>query len=730
MSFAKFPNQFNIIPIPRNSKIPNFKWEIYQKKKYDKPLLKNNGNYAVICGHSSNNLLVIDLDLKDKKYFPEIYEKFKKTRPAIAETRLVSTPHGYHLYYFMKGFTVDRKPNKNAGYNDKNKFVGTLKTNFKHYLKGFDILGNNGYAITWNSRVDGLNYECSNGNTIKYITQEEFEQIKTFFLREKPQRARKPFLDILNGKIDIEDYASTTDAEEFEYWKALFREVYHYYGLIPQEIFKGLQANQSSFDIEKTETQLQYHPHTEKPYTNDKLKELFPEYQIGKPKFISKKGKKEPEEPDLYEICDQILHENYIKTIDFGSRADFCIYNDGYYKRKQQNKVDSIISTLLRDLDISYSLQKSVALLKLVRDNSLVSLDEFDKDPYILNLENGLLDIKTLKIKPHTPKYLSFRRLPIKYNPKAKCPKISKFIAGVIEKYHIAHFYQKLGLSLTPIMKFQKATFLFGSGNNGKTTLFNLMRYLIGNDNTSNVDLYKFDSHFFSKIENKLMNIVSDVDSSKKIKISNFKLYVGNEAVVSINPKYIQPYDVKPTAKLWYSCNERFPEVPEETDKGFWRKIDIIPCPYEYDGREDWNLLEKIASEEELSGLLNITLIGLCLLLKRKRFNKKYFHWKEIKDFWFLRLNEFQQFIEEKTKKIGLEYYTQKSQTLKQFNIWLKTKGRPPTTSNKLTKIINATPEFVYDENRKMKINGVRKRVYFGFELSNLEKDSQLKLME
>jgi len=73
-----FPKEFNIIPIPRNSKIPIFKWEIYQEKRYDKPIHENNGNYTVICGKVSNNFLVLDLDFKDKKNYKEIFLSFKK----------------------------------------------------------------------------------------------------------------------------------------------------------------------------------------------------------------------------------------------------------------------------------------------------------------------------------------------------------------------------------------------------------------------------------------------------------------------------------------------------------------------------------------------------------------------------------------------------------------------------------------------------------------------------
>lgn len=298
-----YPEEFNTIPVPRNSKIPIIDWKIYQKKRYDKPILENNGNKAVICGKISNNLLVLDLDLKDKKYFKDILVELKKNSSQVLDllgkTKIVETPHGYHFYYYMKDFSVNRSKNDNAKYNKKLKFTGSLKTHFKYYLKGFDILGNNGYAITWNSRINGLEYKIAKDNPIKHITNVEFNQIKRCFLLEKPRRMRRPFYDILNGKIEIEEQASNAGNEEFLYWKALYREVYHYLGLEPQELYKGLEANQPSFDIEKTKTQLQYHNYRDKPFTNEKLAEMFPRYTFGKPEkeelklIISKQKTKE-----------------------------------------------------------------------------------------------------------------------------------------------------------------------------------------------------------------------------------------------------------------------------------------------------------------------------------------------------------------------------------------------------------------------------------------------------
>ena len=215
---------------------------------------------------------------KLRKHRIPIYSKFQNKYPELSKTLIISTPHGYHLYYYMNGFSETSHNRKNACYNEKLKFTGSVKTQFKEYLKGFDCKGEKGYAIIPPSRVDNLYYKYHNEEDIKHITLDDYTKVNDFFLLDKPRNLRKPFKDILNGKIEIEEQANKTGREEFLYWKYLFREAYNFCGLEPKELYKGLDENQPNFDIVKTETQLNHHDFHEKPLTNEKMKELFPEY--------------------------------------------------------------------------------------------------------------------------------------------------------------------------------------------------------------------------------------------------------------------------------------------------------------------------------------------------------------------------------------------------------------------------------------------------------------------
>ncbi len=166
---------------------------------------------------------------------------------------------------------------------------------------------------------------------------------------------------------------------------------------------------------------------------------------------------------------------------------------------------------------------------------------------------------------------------------------------------------------------------------------------------------------------------------------------------------------------MWYSCNTSFPQVPLDTDKGFWRKITIIECPFEFDNIESLNILEELTTPEELSGFLNLAIRNLRTLLRRGRFSPRYTDWEFYKDFWLTKNNLFGQFVEE-TMLIGSQYYADKQETLKSMNTWLVGNGKTPITDKKLTSMIKGIPKYYHE---RLSIDGKQTWLYTGFSIQN-----------
>jgi P4 family phage/plasmid primase-like protien len=428
------------------------------------------------------------------------------------------------------------------------------------------------------------------------------------------------------------------------------------------------------------------------------------------------------------EITRLILFDHYIKTLDFSPKTEMCIYENGVYKRKASNIIQSIIKNTLGELGKKFTVSRLREIMKMIELDTLCNLDDFDKNPYMLNLENELVDIRTGDSKPHSPEYLSFRRIPITYDLDAFCPEIDSFFIDIFHKEDINFILEFIGLCLTPIMEYQKAIMFYGVGNNGKTTFLNLLTIFIGEKNKSGVALHQLNSFMSAKLDRSLINVDSD-QGSRKMRIKMFKQWVGNELTITINPKYMTPYDIKPNAKLLYSCNNVFPNVPNDTDKGFWRKWDLIECPNSFDTNEDKDIIESLTSEYELSGLFNRVMKAFQALHERARFEPKYQeNWEKVKTFWLSRMNPFNLFIERKGE-IGEyknfkddpknEFWEFKEVVLQQFNTFLlKELNQKSITLSELTKTINESIKF---KDGRRTIDGKRRYVYQGFKLNNYE---------
>ena len=83
-------------------------------------------------------------------------------------------------------------------------------------------------------------------------------------------------------------------------------------------------------------------------------------------------------------------------------------------------------------------INKRNEIIAHIKYRTMVNREEFDNDMNVINVKNGLLDIMTDELKPHTTEYLSFVQFPLRYDPNATCPKIIKFLTQVLSKEDIA----------------------------------------------------------------------------------------------------------------------------------------------------------------------------------------------------------------------------------------------------------------------------------------------------
>lgn len=262
-------------------------------------------------------------------------------------------------------------------------------------------------------------------------------------------------------------------------------------------------------------------------------------------------------------------------------------------------------------------------------------VDDVNKDDRFINVKNGLLDWRTGELKPHDPNIFTTIQLPVEYNPAARCPNIKHFFETTVPHDTIHMLLEWFGYCMIPSTRYQKALMLSGSGNNGKSIFIDLFQRFIGTDNISNIPLQDLEHNRFklAQLYGKLANVFADIPATALDKSSIFKTVVSGDRV-SAEFKGRDSFDFKPFSRLMFSANE----LPRSADlsHGFFRRWLIVPFPYKFgEGGlpADVNLLDKITTDKELSGLLNLAVAGLRRLNQQKSFTENETTSKAMEDY-------------------------------------------------------------------------------------------------
>jgi putative DNA primase/helicase len=252
-------------------------------------------------------------------------------------------------------------------------------------------------------------------------------------------------------------------------------------------------------------------------------------------------------------------------------------------------------------------------------------LSEFDSDINIINMENGLYNLKDGKLEPHNPKYFSFIQVPVKYDPKAKCPAIQTVVTRVLKPEDVTKFYELLGYLMYRSYEVQKAFIFYGPGQSGKSMMLQIARTFVGDSNCSNVTFQQMaeDKFAVAELHNKLLNEAGDLDSTAIKTTGTFKMLTGGSRdMMRVQRKFGQPFDMSNFAKIVFATNI-LSAVHDDTT-GFSRRVEIFICDNKFTlNPEDEQLLKDFQEPEEYSGLFNLVLPYLKHLLKTKRYTNE-----------------------------------------------------------------------------------------------------------
>lgn len=372
-----------------------------------------------------------------------------------------------------------------------------------------------------------------------------------------------------------------------------------------------------------------------------------------------------------YDFTDTGNARRFIDTYGENLRYNFdnkcwVIWNGKTWLRDQTQKVKNLADRMIKEMQSEYfeifesDKDKAEALLKNIKHLSSSSgkdsmlkeamhLDEiattnkdFDKDTYLLNCANGVVDLRNGELLPHDKNLMLSKNtnVEISKDKNAEPTEWLKTLDGIFlhDKAMIEFVRRAIGYSLTGDTKEQCFFQCHGNGANGKSVFLNTLNGILGdyalnaqvdsvltrgNSNSGNAspDIARMNGARFVR--------TNEPNEGARFNEGLVKQLTGGNDTITARFLYGSDFEFKPVFKLWIACNYKI--VVRGTDKGIWRRMRLIPFEAEFEGKnDDKNLESKIKKELPLilrwavNGCLEWQSEGLPMPKKVEEATKEY----------------------------------------------------------------------------------------------------------
>jgi putative DNA primase/helicase len=238
-----------------------------------------------------------------------------------------------------------------------------------------------------------------------------------------------------------------------------------------------------------------------------------------------------------------------------------------------------------------------------------IKADDLDGDPWLFNVKNGTIDLRTGEIREQKQEDYITRIANVEYDRNAECPVWKKFIMEIMDyNTDLIRFIQTAaGWAITGDTSEQSMFILFGTGANGKSTFLNTIMNLLG-DYAIATPTETFMRKTGEQISNDLARLrgtrfvtTTEAEYGRKLSEPLIKQITGNDQMTA-RFLYGEFFNFTPTFKIFMATNHK--PVIKGTDHGIWRRIKLIPFTTRIEEeQQDKHLDQKLMQEGP--GILN-----------------------------------------------------------------------------------------------------------------------------
>jgi P4 family phage/plasmid primase-like protien len=248
-------------------------------------------------------------------------------------------------------------------------------------------------------------------------------------------------------------------------------------------------------------------------------------------------------------------------------------------------------------------------------DGISVSANDLDQSAFLLNFLDCTFDLKAFEKRPHCREDLITKLVHFNYNPAAPCRLFLEFLhkimgSGERAARMIGYLHKCIGSALTGDVS-EKAVFCFfdtkGNGNNGKTTLLEIVRFVI-EEYSAQILIDSLMAHHSRESSASLSDLAdlrgnryvttSESEEGQRLAVGKLKYLTAGMGKIKTCRKYENPITFPATHKLFIDSNHR--PVIRGAEKAVWNRLKPIPFTVTISPNEmDKGLLEKLKGEAE-----------------------------------------------------------------------------------------------------------------------------------
>jgi putative DNA primase/helicase len=226
-----------------------------------------------------------------------------------------------------------------------------------------------------------------------------------------------------------------------------------------------------------------------------------------------------------------------------------------------------------------------------------------DRYPWLLGVDNGVIDLHDGKLLPHDRKYLITSLSPARYQHDALCPRWMQFLAEIMagNQAMIEALQRLAGYFLTGDISVQILPILYGPGANGKNVFLDTLVGIMGPYAEEAPDglltVRQGDEHptEIADLHGKRLVVASETEEGRKMRIGLVKKITGNRYLKGrfMRQDYFQ---FERTHKTVLVTNNR--PIVTESSNAIWRRLRLIPFMVTIpEGKQDKHLTDKLVAE-------------------------------------------------------------------------------------------------------------------------------------